>query len=74
MLHGVCLHNNGQEGELVVAGSDIRSAVLAGAEPMAGLGFHSGEPQHGGAFLQVRLCPLDNPLPDGSWRGTSIIL
>ena len=36
MLHGVFLYDNDQAEEIVVAGSDVRSAVLAGAEPMAG--------------------------------------
>ena len=36
MLHGLFLYDNDQAEEIVVAGSDVRSAVLAGAEPMAG--------------------------------------
>ena len=36
MLHEVCLHDNDQAEEIVVAGSDVRSTLLAVAEPMAG--------------------------------------
>ena len=36
VLHEVCLHDNDQAEEIVVAGSDVRSTLLAVAEPMAG--------------------------------------